>query len=100
MEEKKIELDFGDYAMIEQKRFHADNEMFLHKVIRGGGKSNTYVDVPVQCPATETVHKEIVDVVLCVCCGVSETEVRKYRASDVKENTKFKFVQNPNKPPK
>ena len=40
--------------------------------------------MPVQCPATETMHDEVVDVVSCICCGVDETEVRKYRLSDVR----------------
>jgi len=78
-------LDFGDYARIEQKRHGCDNEMYLHKVI-GTLRSNTYVDVPVQSPAKEIVHDEIVDVVTCVCCGVSETTILKYRVADVMHN--------------
>lgn len=79
----KENLDFGDYALIEQKRYVGENEMFQHKVI-GRLQSNTYVDVPVQSPATETIHNGIVDVIRCICCGVKETEVLKYRAVDVK----------------
>lgn len=73
---------FGDYVIIEQKRHGAENEMYVHKVV-GTLNSNSYVDVPVQCPATETAHKEVVPVVACVCCGVCEREIRRYRASDI-----------------
>ncbi len=73
---------FGNYAVIEQHRFGADNAMYLHKVV-GSLKSNSYVDVPVVSPATETVHDQIVNVVACICCGVGEREVRRYRLSDV-----------------
>lgn len=78
-------LDFGDYAYIEQKRYGIDNEMYLHKVI-GTFQSNTWVDVPVQSPATETIHGTcIVDVVACICCGVDERKVLRYRIEDVKK---------------
>ena len=83
------QLDFGDYALIEQKRFGADNEMYLHKVI-GRLKSNTYVPVPVQTPAKEIIHKEIVDIVSCICCGVSERHALKYKETDVQKTNKFK----------
>jgi len=78
-------LDFGDYGIIEQKRHGCKNEQYTHKVI-GRLRSNTWVDVPVQSPAAEIMHDEIVDVIRCVCCGVSETEVLKYRVEDVKPN--------------
>ena len=77
------EIDFGDYVIIEQKRYGCDNEMYTHKVI-GRLESNTYVDVPVQSPAKETYHNDMQKVVRCICCGVSETEVLKYRIEDVK----------------
>lgn len=79
----KENLDFGDYALIEQKRYVGENEMFMYKVI-GSGQSNCYVNVPVQSPPIEIIHDEIVDVVSCICCGIQETEVRKYRLIDVK----------------
>lgn len=82
-------ITFGDYVLIEQKRHGAENEMYLHKVI-GRLQSNAYVDVPVQSPATETHHDEIVEVVACVCCGVNEREIFRYRAEDVRINDKFK----------
>lgn len=76
------DLDFGDYVSIEQKRFGCDNEMYRHKVINRL-KSNTYVDVPVQTPAREINHRDMAEVVSCICCGVVETVVLKYRVSDV-----------------
>ena len=82
-------LDFGDYVNIEQHRYGVENEMYIHKVI-GRLSSNAYVDVPVRKNATEVLHDEIVDVVRCVCCGVSETEVLKYRVSDVQKIERFK----------
>ena len=82
-----MKIDFGDYVEIEQKRYDHDNknEMYLYKVIRRL-KSNYYVDVPVQCPEKECFHKrEYVDVIACICCGVDETIVNKFRLSDVKD---------------
>jgi DNA-directed RNA polymerase subunit M/transcription elongation factor TFIIS len=76
-------LSFGDFVEIEQKRYRGGNEMYLHKVI-GTLESNTWVDVPVQTPAEETMHEEMEPVVRCICCGVCETEVRKYRIKDVR----------------
>lgn len=78
----KTEFKFGDYAIIEQKRHGVPNDMFVHKVI-DQLRSNTWVDVPVQSPATETMHDEMEDVCLCICCGIDETEVRKYRVKDM-----------------
>lgn len=78
-------LDFGDYARIEMKRHGCANQIYLHKVIRKQ-KSNSYVDVPVQSPATETRHDEIAEVYACICCGIDETEVLKYKSTDVMSN--------------
>jgi hypothetical protein len=83
-------LSFGDYVEIEQKRYGCENEMYLHKVI-GTLESNAWVDVPVQTPAKETLHKEFEPVVNCICCGVSETRVLKYRIKDVKKAGKDKW---------
>lgn len=81
----EIEFKFGDYAIIEQKRHGVPNEMFVHKVI-GQLRSNTWVDVPVQSPATETLHEEMDDVCWCICCGVDETKVRAYRVKDMQRS--------------
>lgn len=76
-------LDFGDYVTIEQYRYGADNENYLHKVI-GLLKSNNYVEVPVKSTPRETLHKKIVHVIACICCGVDERTVFRYRITDVK----------------
>lgn len=77
-------LEFGCYVEIEQYRFHASNEFYQYKVI-GRGQSNTYVDVPCKSNTGEVIHNEVVDVVSCICMGVCETEVLKFRVSDVKQ---------------
>lgn len=82
------ELKFGDYCLIPQKRHGVPDEMYLHKVVRGFLQSNTWVDTPVQTPATEVAHDSIEDVVACITCGVIEEKVLKYRLSDcVKTNS-------------
>ena len=83
------QLDFGDYCTIEQKRYGVKNEQYLHKVI-GAFSSNTWVDVPVDGRAKETTHDQMENVVACVVCGVCETEVLRYRVSDVKKVKKGK----------
>lgn len=74
-------LDFGDYCYIEQKRHGAPNEMYLHKVI-GRSNSNAWVDVPVTWTKAENLQDRMEPVLHCICCGVQETEVRRYRESD------------------
>ena len=74
-------MKFGDYVRIEQKRYGDENEMYEHKVI-GCLKSNYYVDVPVE-NCIETFHPEVIDVVACICCGVDERVVYRYKKSDV-----------------
>jgi hypothetical protein len=78
-------LDFGYYVLIEQKRYGVENEMYVHKVI-GTLQSNAYVDIPVRS-TKETIHTKIVDVVACVCCGVCEREILRYRVEDVKKTS-------------
>jgi len=78
-----INPEFGDYVRIEHKRYFTENESYNYKVI-GRFKSNTYVDVPVQCPEKEYIHEEVIEVVFCICCGVDETEVNRFRLEDVK----------------
>ena len=76
-------IDFGDYVHIMQKRFGVPDEPFLYKVI-GPLSSNHWVDVPAKLPYKETSHDNMEPVVRCICCGVRETEVHKYRVADVK----------------
>lgn len=75
-------LKFGDYVVIEMKRHGVENERYTHKVIGQLG-SNAYVDVPVQDPVKETIHDKVVPVVACICCGVDETKVFRFRVEDV-----------------
>ena len=80
---------FGDYVRIEQKRYGVENEMYLHKVIRSL-RSNSYVTVPVDGSrnnGNEQLHGESVDVVQCICCGIDETVVKKYRTCDVEPSS-------------
>ena len=87
----EIEFKFGDYAIIEQKRHGVPNEMFVHKVV-GQLRSNTWVDVPVSVPATGTLHGEMEDICLCICCGIDETEVRRYRVKDMRRHSPVSLV--------
>ncbi|EOX2938937.1 hypothetical protein ACPFA1_004035 [Klebsiella pneumoniae] len=87
----EIEFKFGDYATIEQKRHGVPNEMFVHKVV-GQLRSNTWVDVPVRVPATETLHGEMEDICLCICCGIDETKVRRYRVKDIRRHSPVSLV--------
>ncbi|WP_190971646.1 hypothetical protein [Raoultella planticola] len=83
----ETEFKFGDYAIIEQKRHGVPSEMFVHKVI-GIRRSNSWVDVPVQSPATETLHCGMEVVCLCICCGIDETKVRQYRVKDMQRSSR------------
>jgi len=85
------DLDFGDFCLIEQHRYGCENEMYLHKVINRLN-SNSYVTVPVDSGKAGTKHimGEMTEVVSCICCGLQETEVRKYRVVDVKPNNAFR----------
>lgn len=87
----EIEFKFGDYATIEQKCHGVPNEMFVHKVV-GQLRSNTWVDVPVRVPATETLHGEMEDICLCICCGIDETKVRRYRVKDMRRHSPVSLV--------
>lgn len=86
--QKNADLDFGDYCLIEQNRFGADNEMYLHKVI-GQLESNSYVDVPVTGTARETLHDKSAKVIRAITCGVEEKIALKYRIEDVKIDSRF-----------
>jgi len=74
---------FGDYCAIEQERFGAPNEFYLYKVI-GRSHSNAWVQVPVKAADNrEQLHSKTEEVVSCICCGVKETEVLKFRIVDI-----------------
>lgn len=89
-----MNLDFGDYCLIEQKRYGTGNEMFLYKVVAGNMRSNFYRNVPVDArdmvSGTAELRGELCDVILAICCGVDERKVEKFRLQDVMPNTKFR----------
>jgi len=87
-----MELEFGDYVDIEQKRYGVENEFYRHKVINVF-RSNGWVDVPVSSARKEVMHDRCEDVVSCITCGVSEDEVLKYRLSDVRKYQENKKKQ-------
>lgn len=74
-------IDFGDYVVIEQKRYGVPNEMYLHKVI-GSFASNSWVEVPVHWKREPKIHKHAEMVLNVVCCGVVETNVFTVREKD------------------
>lgn len=75
------QFDFGDVVQIEQRRFGAPNEMFLHKVI-GRAKSNTWIDVPAQTHLGAVQHDSMEDILYVVCIGPGEGKIERYRAID------------------
>lgn len=75
-------IDFGDYCVIEQKRYGADNERYTYKVI-GNGEANYFRSVPVDGCARDKMFGDMCEVVKVICCGVSETEVETFRLKDV-----------------
>ncbi len=84
-------MDFGDYCLIEQKRYAGHkNEMFLYKVVRGNMRSNRWQRVPVDARLKDYDRGEMSDVLQVIMCGVDETKVETVRLCDVKRNDKFK----------
>lgn len=85
MNNADIPLDFGDYCIIEQKRYGAENEQYTYKVISGGGRANYYRKVPVDARDTKDRHDGgMCEVVKVICCGVCEEKVETFRLQDVK----------------
>jgi len=76
-------VDFGDFVLIEQQRFGAENEIYLYKVINRL-RSNAFVPVPVTGYAENVKHEGMHEVISCICCGVDETKVLKFRITDTK----------------
>lgn len=73
---------FGMYCRIEQLRFGVPNEMYLYKVV-ASLRSNCWCEVPYKTASKEMLHDSIEDCVLAICCGIDETEVLRFRVSDV-----------------
>lgn len=78
-------LDFGDYCLIEQKRYAGyENEMFLYKVIGGNMRCNNWKGVPVDAREKEYRRgDEMEPVIKAIMCGVSEDKVEVFRLRDV-----------------
>jgi len=80
----KDDIDFGDYVLIEQKRYGVPNEMFQFKVV-GSYQSNAYRDVPMDAvDHGNKLHTQVVDVLNVICCGIDETKVDTVRKADVR----------------
>lgn len=87
--EQQKPLDFGDYCTVEQKRFGVDNEHYQYKVI-GRLRSNAWVNVPLMAAESKPViHDESADILLCICCGVCEEHVDRFREIDCKPTKRF-----------
>ena len=83
---------FGSYCNVEQKRYGANNEFYCYKVI-SVIKSNTWIDVPVDARVNKAVnHNTMEEVVTCICMGVSEDTVVRFRLSDVIQSSTPKLI--------
>lgn len=78
------QFNFGDYVEIEQNRYGAPNEMFIHKVV-GSFRSNAWVEVPVFWQKELIIHDHSEEVLNVICCGIDETTVYRVRAADCKK---------------
>lgn len=78
---RREEFEFGDYVVVEQKRYGVPNEFYVHKVI-GMLESNSWIDVPAQTGEGAKLHDTCEPVVSVICCGVDESKVVRYRAAD------------------
>jgi hypothetical protein len=88
-------VKFGQYATIEQNRYGASNEFYIYKVINTS-RSNSWVDAPVVAVEKEVQHDSIEDVVWCICCGVMENTVHRFKFSEIKvyQSTDLKTEQD------
>lgn len=76
-------LDFGDYCLIEQKRYGAKNVTYRYKVI-SREETNYYKKVPVDANDSGNKIGDVCEVVKAICCGVIESRVETFRLIDVK----------------
>lgn len=79
---KVEDLKFGDYCVIEQKRYGVDNEHYKYKVI-GSGRANYYRGVPVDSNDVSIKSGEVCGIVKAICCGVCEEKVETFRLQDI-----------------
>jgi len=78
-----MDLDFGDYCSIEQKRYGVPNEMFKYKVINAG-RTNYWREVPVNAKYPNNTYGEMCETLRVICCGVVEEKVETFRIEDVR----------------
>ncbi len=87
---KKFNYDkadlFGHYAEIEMEFYgERGNQIHLFKIISSGEQSNFYNDIPFnEHTKPAYIHKELVDVVKVIECGISEDKVYKVPLKDIK----------------
>lgn len=73
---------FGRYCRIEQLRYGSPNDVHLYKVV-ASLRSNMWCEVPYKTASAEVLHDSIEDCVLAIRCGIDETEVQRFRLSDI-----------------
>ena len=71
---------FGRYCHIPTD---TGGNMHIYKIV-SQIESNVYCEVPLVVNSKETIHKNIVPVLLVIHCGIDETNVRKVALSDCK----------------
>lgn len=77
------DFGFGSFCSVEQKRYVGENEFYTYKVI-SVIESNGWVDIPVDARVNKIVlHDSMEKVVICICMGVSEDKVTRFKLSDV-----------------
>lgn len=89
MSELNVNLDmFGMYCKIPTGFSRIPH---IYKIV-SRIDSNTYCDLPLgTCNTKETIHKEIVPVLLVIHCGIDETEVKRVALSDCELCNSNKF---------
>ena len=70
---------FGLYAKIKQG---ASAEPHTYKIV-GALESNSYVDIPIRCPETATIHEEVTPILRVIHCGICEEKVIRVAVKDV-----------------
>ena len=82
LEMEKLNLKFGHYISVEQKRYGCDNQFYSYKVI-GTLKTNSYIQTPVD-GLGEKIRGDSENCVQVICCGVDERNVERFRLQDIK----------------
>lgn len=69
---------FGRYCRIPTG---ASGNMHVYKIV-SRMESNGYCDVPLMVQSKETIHNQIVPVLLVIHCGIDESKVQRVALSD------------------